>query len=77
MPRCDPRFHRGSDPQRLVNPAEIIIREVQAVRSPQILPLLAESARQPRQASNAPLFLGQRTFQALPARQPDEPAPMF
>jgi hypothetical protein len=29
---CDSRFHRGRDAQRFANPAEIVVREVNAVR---------------------------------------------
>ena len=35
-----------------MNPAEVVIREVQAVRGPQILPFLAEGVRQARQAAH-------------------------
>jgi hypothetical protein len=35
-----------------VNPAEVVVREVQAVRSPQILPFFAEGIRQPRKAAH-------------------------
>jgi hypothetical protein len=39
------RLHRRRDPQRLVNPAEVVVRKVQAERSPQVLPLFAEAIR--------------------------------
>ena len=39
----NPGFHSGRHAQRLVNPAEIVVGEVQAVCRPEVLPLLAES----------------------------------
>ena len=35
-----------------MNPAEVVVGEVQAVRDPKVLPLLGEGIRQPRQASH-------------------------
>src|ERR1039458_4000455 len=49
---CQGRFHRGRNAQRLVNPAEVVVGEVQTVCRPEVLPLLAESVRQPRQAAH-------------------------
>ena len=46
------RFHCGRDAQRLVNPAEIVIGEVQAVRGPQVFPLLGEGVRLPGQTAH-------------------------
>src|ERR1035437_2010315 len=45
-------FHRGRDAQRLVNSAEVVVGEVEAVRGPKILPLLRERVRQPREAAH-------------------------
>ena len=45
-------LHRGRDAQRFVNPHEVVPREVQAQRGPQILPLLAERVRQSGQAAD-------------------------
>ena len=45
--------HCGRDPQRFVNPAEVVVGEVQAVRGPQILPLLAERVRQPSESPHS------------------------
>jgi hypothetical protein len=36
-----------------MNPAEVIIREMQAVRGPQVLPLFRKRIRQPREATHA------------------------
>ena len=36
----DPGLHCWRDAQRAVNPAEVVIGKVQAVRGPQVLPLL-------------------------------------
>lgn len=36
----DSRVHRRRHAQRAMNPAEVVIGEVQAVRGPQVLPLL-------------------------------------
>lgn len=41
------RLHCRRDAQRLVNATEIVIREVQAVRGPEVVLLLAEGVRQP------------------------------
>jgi hypothetical protein len=49
------RFHCGCHAQRLVNPAEVVVGEVQAVRGPQVFPLLREGIRQPRKAAHAHL----------------------
>ena len=46
------RLHRRSDPQLHVDTAEIVVREMQAVRRPQILPLLAEPVGQPRESTD-------------------------
>ena len=46
------RFHRRRYADCTVNPAKIIIREIQSKRSPVILPLLAESVCQPSEAPN-------------------------
>ena len=46
------RFHGRRDPQSLVNPAEVVVGEVQAVGSPEVLPLFAERVRQPGQAAH-------------------------
>ena len=46
------RLHRRGDPDAAVNAAEIVIGEVQAVGRPQVLPLLAEPIRQPRQSAH-------------------------
>ena len=45
-------FHRRSDPQRLVNPAKVVVHEVERNR-PVILKFLAESVRQPREPPHA------------------------
>jgi len=37
-----PHFHRRRDAQGSVNAAEVIVGEVQAVRGPEVLPLLAD-----------------------------------
>ena len=42
--------HGGRDAETLVNPAEVVEGEVQAVGRPQVLPLLAESVGEPRHA---------------------------
>jgi hypothetical protein len=39
-PSSDPGFHRRSDAKCLVNPAEVVIAEPQAVCAPQVVPLL-------------------------------------
>ena len=46
------RFRRRRDAQRFVNPAGIVVGEVQAVCGPQVLPLFAEAIRQPREAAH-------------------------
>ena len=51
-PRRDPRFHRRRDAQGLVNSAEVVPSEVQAVRGPQVFPLLTERIRQAREAAH-------------------------
>ena len=48
----DPGSHRRRDSQRLVNSAEIVIREVQTERVPQVFPLLAEAQCQPSHAAH-------------------------
>ena len=45
-------FHRRGNADRAVNPAEIIIGEVQRERGPMILELFGESICQPSEASN-------------------------
>ena len=49
----DPRFHRRRHTQGLMNAAEVKVGEVQAVRRPQVLPLLRKGIRQPREATHA------------------------
>lgn len=46
------RTHGRSDAKRFVNAAEIIVCEVNTVRGPQVVPLLAEGVRQPREAAH-------------------------
>ncbi len=46
----DTCLHRGRDPQALVNPAEVVVGEVQAHCRLQVLDLLAEGVREPREA---------------------------
>src|ERR1039458_3695023 len=46
------RLHRRGNAQGLMDAAEIVVGEVQAVRRPQILPLLREGIRQPREAAH-------------------------
>ena len=52
-PRCDARFHGRRHAQRLVNPAEVVVGEVQTIRRPEILPLLREGIRQTRKSAHA------------------------
>jgi hypothetical protein len=55
-----------------MNAAEVVIGEVKAVRSPQVVPLLRKRIRQPGQPTGSGgkskrlLFSVQRTFQTLP-----------
>ena len=51
--RRDPRFHGRRNAQRLVNPAEVVPREMQAVCRPQVFPPLRECVRQPRETTHA------------------------
>ena len=53
-PRHDQRFQLPSPAcaQRLVNSAEVVAREMQTVGGPEILPLVAEAVRQPREAAH-------------------------
>ena len=46
------RFHGRGDAQRLMDPAEVVVGEVQAICRPQVLPLLRERVRQPREAAH-------------------------
>ena len=48
----DSRFHGGRDAQGLVNAHEVVPREVQAIRGPQVLPLFTEGVRQPREPAH-------------------------
>src|ERR1700680_4701230 len=43
----DPRLHRGSHPQRLVNSAEVVKREPAGERGPVVLPFFAECVSEP------------------------------
>jgi hypothetical protein len=45
-------FHRRSDADRTVNPAEIVVREIQRQGRPVVLKLAAEAIRQAGEASN-------------------------
>lgn len=45
-------FHRGSDPQRGVDSAEVVVREVQSDGCAKVLPFLRESIGQARQPSH-------------------------
>ena len=49
---ADLRLDRWRDPQSPVNPTEVVVREVQAEGSPQILPLFAEGIRQTGEPPN-------------------------
>jgi hypothetical protein len=49
-----PRFHRGSNAQRRMNTAEIVVREMQSDGSFQMRQLLAESVRQARKIAALP-----------------------
>ena len=49
----DPRFHRRGDPQRLMNPAEVVVHEVQRDRRDMVLDLLAEGVSEPGEAAHA------------------------
>jgi len=46
-------FHRRRDAQGLMNPAKVVPSEMQAIRSPEVLPLLAESIRQAGEMAHA------------------------
>ena len=46
------RFHRGSNADRAVNPAEIIIRKVQRKRSQMVFQFLAEAICQSSESAN-------------------------
>lgn len=48
-----PRFHKGRNAQRFVNAARIVVGEMNAVRRPEVGPLLAEGVCQSRQAAHA------------------------
>lgn len=48
----DSRFHRGRASQRLVDATQIVIRELNRIRRLQVVPLLADSVCQARQASH-------------------------
>ena len=48
---ADTGFHCRSNPQRLVNPPEVVIHEVQGDRVLQVLDLLREGVRKPREAA--------------------------
>ena len=39
---CYPSFHGRSNAERLMGPAEVVVGEVQAVSTPQVVPLFAE-----------------------------------
>ena len=45
----DPGFHRGRHAKTGMYPAEIVVGKMQAVRSPQVFPFLAEAIRQARE----------------------------
>lgn len=45
-------LHRRGNAECFVNPAEIIIGEVKAVRGPQVVPFLAERVRQPGETAH-------------------------
>jgi predicted methyltransferase len=55
-------FHRWRNPQRLVNPAEVVMHEIQRNHVAVVLQLLAESIRQ---ASEAPHGHAHREILAL------------
>ena len=42
----EPRFHRGSDADGAMHSAKVIVREMEAVRCPEVFPFLAEGVRQ-------------------------------
>jgi hypothetical protein len=48
----DARFHRRRDADRTVNAAEVVEREIQAVRGPEALPLFREPIREPGQSAH-------------------------
>jgi len=43
------RFHRGRDAQAGMNAAEVVIREMQRNRVPEIVPLFTETQREARE----------------------------
>ena len=47
------RFHSRSNPQRLVNPREIVVHEVERHRRLVVVHLLGEPVGQPREAPHA------------------------
>lgn len=50
---CNARFHRGCDSQRLMHPAEIVIRMIDRNHVAVILKLFGEPIGEPREATNA------------------------
>ena len=49
---ADSGFHRRRDPERLVNPREVVIHEVQGHCVPQVVDLLRERVGQPREPAH-------------------------
>ena len=49
---CNPGRRRRGHPERPVDPHEVVPREVEAQRGPEVLPPLAEGVRQPGKPSN-------------------------
>ena len=49
----NPCLHRRCDPQRLVNPAEVVVHEVEGDRRDVVLQLLAEGVGQAREPPHA------------------------
>ena len=47
------RFHGRGNPQRLVNPGEVVVHEVEADRVRVVLDLLGEAVGQAREASHS------------------------
>ena len=48
----DSGLHGGSDAKAFVDPAKVVVGEVQAERGSQVFPLLTEAIRKPRQPAN-------------------------
>lgn len=49
---CNPRFHRRTEAQRLVNPAEVVVHVVRGNRVPVIVDLLGKRIGQAREAAH-------------------------